>query len=128
MQRIEAQTLEDAYAKASQFFGCSLLQLQCEVIQYPSKGIFGFGKKNAIIVADIVADENPKAVASIKNEPIIVEPTKHTHLSKTYTPSKHAAAQPAPKETSKQSMPFKSDNSVHLKHYDDAVSDQFFSK
>ncbi len=124
MQRIEAQTLEDAYAKASQLFGCSLLQLQCEVIQYPSKGVFGFGKKNAIIVADIIAEENVRAVNSVKNEPIIVEPTKHSHVSKTYTSSRQV--QPGLKEIQKQSMPAKSDDSSHLRHYDDAVSDQFF--
>ncbi|MDY0195111.1 MAG: Jag N-terminal domain-containing protein [Sulfurovaceae bacterium] len=126
MQRIEAETLEDAYAKASQFFGCSLLQLQCEVIQYPSKGVFGFGKKNAIIVADIIVDESVKEANSIKHEPIIVEPTKHIHVSKTHTSSRQATPQPSLKETSKQSMPTKSDDSSHLRHYDDAVSDQFF--
>jgi spoIIIJ-associated protein len=30
---------------------CSISELQCEVVQHPTKGIFGFLKKNAIIVA-----------------------------------------------------------------------------
>ncbi|MGW8169569.1 MAG: Jag N-terminal domain-containing protein [Sulfurovaceae bacterium] len=126
MQRIEAETLEDAYAKASQFFGCSLLQLHCEVIQYPSKGLLGFGKKSAIIVADIALDNNAKKIDSIKNEPIIIEPTKHTQSTKVSTPSKQPAIQTSQKETSKQTMPSRSDTSSHLRQYDDAVNDQFF--
>ena len=51
MKKVEALTLEEAYQKASQLLECSISQLQYEVIQYPSKGIFGFLKKNAIIVA-----------------------------------------------------------------------------
>lgn len=51
MRKIEAPTLEEAYEKASQMLGCSISELQSEVIQHPSKGIFGFLKKNAIIVA-----------------------------------------------------------------------------
>ncbi|HQR73708.1 MAG TPA: Jag N-terminal domain-containing protein [Sulfurovum sp.] len=51
MKKVEALTLEEAYQKASQLLECSISQLHYEVIQYPSKGIFGFLKKNAIIVA-----------------------------------------------------------------------------
>ncbi len=51
MKKVEALTLEEAYQKASQLLECSISQLQYEVIQYPSKGLFGFLKKNAIIVA-----------------------------------------------------------------------------
>ncbi|MDD5359689.1 MAG: Jag N-terminal domain-containing protein [Sulfurovaceae bacterium] len=58
MKKFEAPTLEDAYLEASKFFGCSILELQCEVVQNPANGILGFGKKNAIIVADISKDKN----------------------------------------------------------------------
>jgi spoIIIJ-associated protein len=51
MRKVEAATLEEAYQKASQMLDCSVSELQSEVIQHPSKGIFGFLKKNAIIVA-----------------------------------------------------------------------------
>ncbi|TNF45197.1 MAG: protein jag [Epsilonproteobacteria bacterium] len=51
MRKVEAPTLEEAYEKASQMLECSISELQSEVIQHPSKGIFGFLKKNAIIVA-----------------------------------------------------------------------------
>jgi len=51
MRKVEAPTLEEAYQKASQMLECSISELQCEVVQHPSKGILGFLKKNAIIVA-----------------------------------------------------------------------------
>lgn len=51
MVKIEAETLEDAYAKAAHHLTCSVTELQIEVIQHPAKGLFGFFKKRAIIVA-----------------------------------------------------------------------------
>jgi len=51
MTKVEASTLEEAYLKASTTLQCSISKLQCEVVQYPSKGIFGLMKKNAVIVA-----------------------------------------------------------------------------
>ena len=51
MTKVEAPTLEEAYKKASLTLECSISELQCEVVQHPSKGILGFLKKNAIIVA-----------------------------------------------------------------------------
>jgi len=51
MKKVEAPTLEEAYAKAATQLSCSIADLQYEVVQYPSKGIFGLLKKNAIIVA-----------------------------------------------------------------------------
>jgi len=57
MKRIEAPTLEEAYEQASHYLECSITELQCEVIQHPSKGVLGFMKKNAIIVADCTKKE-----------------------------------------------------------------------
>ncbi|HHO42132.1 MAG TPA: protein jag [Epsilonproteobacteria bacterium] len=51
MKKFEAQTLQEAYEKAAKEFNCSLLALQSEVIQYPRRGLFGIGKRSAIIVA-----------------------------------------------------------------------------
>ena len=51
MKKVEAPTLEEAYEKAATQLSCSIADLQYEVVQYPSKGIFGLLKKNAIIVA-----------------------------------------------------------------------------
>ena len=56
MKKIEAQTLELAYADAASWFSCSVTQLNIEVVQAPSKGFLGFFKKPAIIV--VVKREN----------------------------------------------------------------------
>ncbi len=51
MKKVEADTLEEAYQKAATQLACSITDLQYEVVQHPSKGILGFLKKKAIIVA-----------------------------------------------------------------------------
>jgi len=51
MKKVEADTLEEAYQKAATQLACSITDLNCEVIQHPSKGFLGFLKKKAIIVA-----------------------------------------------------------------------------
>jgi len=51
MKRIEAKTLEEAYAKAARELGCSVSELQYEIVQHPSKGFLGIGAKDAVIVA-----------------------------------------------------------------------------
>lgn len=53
MKKIEAPTLELAYAKAAAEFGCSVTLLQVEIVQFPSKGVLGLFKKSAIIVANL---------------------------------------------------------------------------
>lgn len=57
MKKIEAPSLELAYAKAAAEFGCSVTVLQVEIIQFPSKGILGLFKKSAIIVAHLPVQE-----------------------------------------------------------------------
>lgn len=51
MKKVEAPTLEEAYQKASHVLECSISELQCEVVQHPSKGLLGLFKKTAIIIA-----------------------------------------------------------------------------
>ncbi len=60
MKKIEAKTLEEAYALATETFGCSLTALDCEIIQHPSSGILGLFAKPAIIV---VARKQPLTAA-----------------------------------------------------------------
>ena len=66
MTKVEAPTLEEAYQEASKMLECSISNLQCEVLQHPSKGIFGFLKKSAIIVA--TCKENTSKDLSINTE------------------------------------------------------------
>ena len=72
MRKVEAATLEEAYAKASKMLDCSVSELQSEVIQHPSRGIFGFLKKNAIIVATCNRDK--KNSEEIKKTPSVPTP------------------------------------------------------
>ena len=36
MKKIEAKTLEEAYAEAAQAFDCSVTDLEYEIVQHPS--------------------------------------------------------------------------------------------
>jgi len=49
MKKFEASCLEEVYELATAEFNCSITDLDIEIIQQPSKGFLGFGKKNAII-------------------------------------------------------------------------------
>ncbi len=52
MIRITADSLEEAYTKASKELGLSVVDLDVEIIQAPSRGFLGLFKKEAIITAD----------------------------------------------------------------------------
>jgi spoIIIJ-associated protein len=69
MKQVEAATLEEAYTKAATLLECSVADLEYVVTQYPSKGILGFMKKSAIIVASC------KQVRAYPSAPIREEPT-----------------------------------------------------
>jgi len=70
MTKVEAPTLEEAYKKASLALECSISELQCEVVQHPNKGILGFLKKNAIIVATC------KTIAPISEKKAYTKPVE----------------------------------------------------
>ena len=67
MIKVEAPTLEEAYQKAALALECSISELQCEVVQHPTKGILGFLHKNAIIVATKKITEET-SVSSVSKE------------------------------------------------------------
>jgi len=71
MKKVEAPTLEAAYAEASKVLECSISELQCEVVQHPSKGILGFLKKNAIIIATCKKVKEVKSKVSKKTVDVI---------------------------------------------------------
>ena len=75
MTKVEAPTLEEAYKKASLALECSISELQCEVVQHPRKGILGFLKKNAIIVA---TSKNSKTKGNTA-ETVSQKKTKYVH-------------------------------------------------
>jgi spoIIIJ-associated protein len=81
MKKVEAPTLEEAYQKASQMLGCSVSELQSEVIQHPSKGIFGLLKKNAIIVATCKESASKHIKNEVKKEALDVPTTEESVAS-----------------------------------------------
>jgi len=60
MKKFEAPTLEEAYAEAAKSFSCSVTELEIQVVQHPSRGFLGFGRKSAIIVAAAPAQERKR--------------------------------------------------------------------
>jgi len=70
MKKVEAPTLEEAYQKASAVLECSISELQYEVVQHPSKGLFGFFKKPAIIIAACKekSSKEKESTVAVQNE------------------------------------------------------------
>jgi len=62
MKKFEAFTLEEAYAEAAKAFSCSITELEIQIIQNPSKGFLGIGRKPAIIVAQCNKKVQEKSV------------------------------------------------------------------
>ncbi|NWF66844.1 MAG: Jag N-terminal domain-containing protein [Campylobacterales bacterium] len=71
MVRIESKTLDEAYIEASKQLNCSITDLNVEVIQNPSNGIFGLFKKNAIIIVTA-----KKSINSVENDTVSVKENK----------------------------------------------------
>ncbi len=82
MIKIESPTLEAAYKDASTALNCSVTELKIEVVQVPSKGVFGLFKKNAIIVAtrDIKETQAPIIQKEFTKVERIVESPKEEKI------------------------------------------------
>lgn len=52
MKKFVSKSIDSCLLEASKYFACSITQLDYEVIQNPSGGFFGLGRKEAIIVAN----------------------------------------------------------------------------
>jgi len=65
--KIEAKTLEEAYQKAADILNCSVADIKAEVVQYPTKGIFGLFAKPAIIEVEESLDIE-KVIEKVKEE------------------------------------------------------------
>jgi len=91
MKKIEANTLEEAYAKAAKLFDCSVTDLEYEIVQHPSNGFLGIGAKKAIIVAACKAQP---VVPQDENKPSSATPTPQPHV-----PSEKKPDNPSPAKT-----------------------------
>ena len=75
MKKFEADSLERVYDLAKKEFECSITELVIEVIQQPTNGFLGFGKKKAIICAYKKENSTLKAAESksYKNKDVKIE-------------------------------------------------------
>jgi len=117
MTKVEAPTLEEAYTKAAEALECSISELQYEVVQHPSKGIFGLFGKPAVIVATckkLPVEEN-NSVSEVY-EPTLEESVAEEIIAsvKTKSISEELAEKPVPKST--------------IKVEEDAIVNGFFDK
>ncbi len=112
MTKVEAPTLEEAYKKASLALECSISELQCEVVQHPVRGILGFLKKNAIIVATCKNSVLKNETSIIKEEALSVESAEESVASEIL-------------ETVKEEASVKHET-VKIKLEKDSIVDSFF--
>jgi spoIIIJ-associated protein len=110
MKKIEAQTLEAAYAEASTHFECSVTELDIVVVQQPKKGFLGLMSKSAVIVA------RPKAL----DEPVeeTVEPTP----AETAEEVAEEAVETYPEDDESESEEVYSDEAYYTESADDLES------
>ena len=75
MKKFEADSLEKVYELATLEFNCSVTELEIEIIQQPTNGFLGFGKKKAIICAYCKTDRTNENTSSrvYKNKNVQIE-------------------------------------------------------
>jgi len=109
MKRIEAETLEEAYIKAAKEFGCSITEINYEIVQHPTTGMMGLFKKSAIIVA----------VRKITKE-------KEVDINKVEKPTKKRVDTPPPKVVKVEEESTKKEIKIVENYESDRVLDSFF--
>jgi spoIIIJ-associated protein len=102
MKKIEAANLQDAYTEASVQLGCSITELDFEIVQNPTKGFLGFFKKSAIIIAQC---KKSTVIEPIKEKTIVVEKVESVEITKEpkeeQTPSTKEDVKPVVKDKPK---------------------------
>ena len=122
MRKVEAPTLEEAYQKASQMLECSISELQSEVVQHPSKGILGFLKKNAIIVATCKKSVPNKSESEVKKEESLYVPSTEESVAAEIIATVKEEEYIAPLETTLEKDAIV-DSFFNVDHHDDETED-----
>ena len=76
MKKIVAKTLQDALLKASEDLRCSVVDLEYEIVQNPSTGILGIGRKEAIIIVDEKTSK-PSNTQETRNTKSVIQDTNN---------------------------------------------------
>lgn len=98
MKKIEAPTLQDAYTKASEELGCSITDLDFDIVQNSSRGFLGLFKKNAIIIAKCKQLPPQQSQPRKKNN----SKPKQREENRPSRPQEKAEKAPAPDEGGKE--------------------------
>jgi len=106
MIKIEAVTLELAYAEAATTLKCSITELHIEVVQVPSSGFLGFFKKSAIIVAVAKTSETEKT-------PVVKEKTVEVEEKKKAVSKAKETSTPKQKKEAKKIVESKEEKPSH---------------
>lgn len=114
MKKIVAETLQKAITQASLELGCSVTELDYEIIQIPSKGFFGAWKKDAIIVAAVSSKNalNQKTTRQSQkgaNEEMIDEPIGLSHNIQTKS-AQYAGGKYTERENFNENKEFRSES------------------
>ena len=103
--RFEANTLEEVYEKATKEFNTSISNLDIEIIQQPSKGLFGLFKKPAIIEATL--KEIPQNNESVKEQKVEINETKTEKKSEVTQKTEEVKEDKIEKDEEKENLPIK---------------------
>jgi len=122
MKKIEAQTLEAAYAEASKHFECSVTELDIVIVQQPKKGFLGLMSKSAVIVARPIALE--------ETEEETAETVPVTAAEKAAVEVPEAAAETYPEDDESEYEEVYADESYYTESADDleAIADEVEAK
>jgi spoIIIJ-associated protein len=127
-KKFSAKNLEDAYALAAKELECSILDLECDVLQHPSSGFLGlFGKKEAIIMARCPSKPAPKKEAPErpKKQKIVVEKKEYIEEVKAVEPK---AQKPENREPKKEYHKKSQKSEVRYAHGEKGIIDSFYSE
>ena len=105
MTKVSANTLQEALSQAASQLGCSVTELDYEVLQYESKGVLGLGKKEAIIIANL--KENLRNATNLANEDTSTQNILTTNVAtqtKDATISTQDSNNAQPEHTAKQTQ------------------------
>lgn len=81
MKKIVEKSLEAALIKASTELGCSVADLEYEIVQNPSNGFLGLGKKEAIIIVDTKQEKVSKGEIKSKETREYTDPKPYRESS-----------------------------------------------
>ncbi len=118
MKKIEALTISEALLEASKHLKVSISEIEYEIIQEPSKGFLGVGKKNAIIVASIKETIFIQKTVVSESEAQANKPQKHNVEHEHYKQDLIAK-----KEVANQTH-----QSTCLSEAEDSIYDNFFQE